>query len=343
MGASIGVGLGLRHTLPPEQAARVVSVIGDSTFVHSGITGLVEMVYNPPPTGHVVLILDNMTTAMTGLQEHPGTGRRLDHQPSGQVCFEALIRALGISDVHVVDPTTDREGFAALLQRSLAGRTLTVILVRRPCLLVAARLRDYERTAQTGHAAECAPQCSSSAEQDTGTYSGEAGLERLNEIPGGGVTNITIAGLGGQGVIKASDVLADAAFRAGLDVKKSELHGMSQRGGSVFSDVRIGREVLSPMIPGGAADYLVVIAADQVELNRTRLRPGGRLIAPCDLPEATLPSKKVLNMALLGVLSRHLGISQACWTAAIRARLPEKHWDTNLKAFSLGHGTGLDA
>ena len=80
MGASIGVGLGLRHALPPGQAQRVVSVIGDSTFVHSGITGLVEMVYNPPPTGHVVLILDNSTTAMTGHQEHPGTGRTLDHQ-----------------------------------------------------------------------------------------------------------------------------------------------------------------------------------------------------------------------------------------------------------------------
>ena len=79
MGASIGMGLGLRHVLPPEQARRVVSVIGDSTFVHSGITGLVEMVYNPPPGGHVVMILDNGTTAMTGLQEHPGTGRRLDH------------------------------------------------------------------------------------------------------------------------------------------------------------------------------------------------------------------------------------------------------------------------
>ena len=66
MGASIGVGLGLRHVLPAEQARRVVSVIGDSTFVHSGISGLVEMVYNPPPEGHVVLILDNCTTAMTG-------------------------------------------------------------------------------------------------------------------------------------------------------------------------------------------------------------------------------------------------------------------------------------
>ena len=84
MGASIGVGLGLRHVLPPEQARRVVSVIGDSTFVHGGITGLVEMVYNPPPTGHVLLILDNSTTAMTGHQEHPRhrphLGTRTDQQ-----------------------------------------------------------------------------------------------------------------------------------------------------------------------------------------------------------------------------------------------------------------------
>ena len=72
MGASLGVGLGLRHVLPADQACRVVSVIGDSTFIHSGISGLVEMAYNPPPNGHVVIILDNSTTAMTGHQEHPG-------------------------------------------------------------------------------------------------------------------------------------------------------------------------------------------------------------------------------------------------------------------------------
>ena len=82
MGASIGVGLGLRHVLAEGQARRVVSVIGDSTFVHSGITGLVDMAYNPPPTGHVVIILDNATTAMTGLQEHPATGRKLDGAPA---------------------------------------------------------------------------------------------------------------------------------------------------------------------------------------------------------------------------------------------------------------------
>ena len=95
MGASIGVGLGLRHTLPPEQARRVVSVIGDSTFIHSGIPGLVEMVYNPPPTGHTVIILDNGTTAMTGFQEHPGTGRSLNHKGAAKVVFEDLARAPG--------------------------------------------------------------------------------------------------------------------------------------------------------------------------------------------------------------------------------------------------------
>ena len=93
-------GLGLRHALAPEQARRVVSTIGDSTFIHSGITGLVEMVYNPPKTGHVVIILDNGTTAMTGFQEHPGTGRTLDHQTTGKVIIEDLVRSLGITKVH---------------------------------------------------------------------------------------------------------------------------------------------------------------------------------------------------------------------------------------------------
>ena len=123
MGASIGVGLGLRHVLPPDQARRVVSVIGDSTFVHSGITGLVEMVYNPPPTGHVVLILDNGTTAMTGLQEHPGTGRTLIHEPTGKVVFEDLARSLGIQNVHVMDPTKDEAAFEQLVTRQPGERT----------------------------------------------------------------------------------------------------------------------------------------------------------------------------------------------------------------------------
>jgi indolepyruvate ferredoxin oxidoreductase alpha subunit len=144
MGASLGVGLGLRHVLPPEQARKVVSVIGDSTFVHSGITGLVEMIYNPPATGHVAIILDNGTTAMTGLQEHPGTGRTLAHQPTGRVVFEDLAAALGIKNVHVIDPTKDPAGFEKLLTDALAKTELTLIIARRPCLLAAAAIRQYE-------------------------------------------------------------------------------------------------------------------------------------------------------------------------------------------------------
>jgi len=148
MGASIGVGLGLRHVLPEEEARRVVSVIGDSTFVHGGITGLVEMIYNPPHTGHVVLILDNGTTAMTGLQEHPGTGRTLDHRPTGRVVFEDLARALGIPNVHVLDPVKGRTEFERVLAESLASRSLTLLIVRRPCLLAAKRDADRARASQ---------------------------------------------------------------------------------------------------------------------------------------------------------------------------------------------------
>ncbi len=148
MGASIGVGLGLRHVLPEDQARRVVSVIGDSTFVHSGITGLVEMVYNTPATGHVVLILDNSTTAMTGLQEHPGTGRTLDHQPTNQIVFEDLARSLGIKNVQVIDAVKETEQFSKILTDSLAGNEPTVIITRRPCILAAGKIKQYQQACQ---------------------------------------------------------------------------------------------------------------------------------------------------------------------------------------------------
>jgi len=117
------------------------------------------------------------------------------------------------------------------------------------------------------------------------------------------VTNVILAGLGGQGVLKASDILADAAVRAGLDVKKAEVHGMSQRGGSVTSDVRFGEKVLSPMVPRGEADFLVVLAPSEIEVTRPLLRPGGVLIPPDFVVEAALPNKRSLNVALLGALS----------------------------------------
>jgi indolepyruvate ferredoxin oxidoreductase alpha subunit len=145
MGASIGVGLGLRHVLPPEQARRVVSVIGDSTFVHSGLTGLAELVYNPPATGHVVVIVDNGTTAMTGQQEHPGTGRTLTHEPTQKLRIEAVAVAMGVERVVVIDPHADTAGFERELLAALAAETTAVIVARRACLLAARRVREGER------------------------------------------------------------------------------------------------------------------------------------------------------------------------------------------------------
>ena len=145
MGAAIGVGLGLRHALPPEEARRVVSVLGDSTFVHSGITGLVEMVYNPPPSGHVLVILDNGTTAMTGMQEHPGTGRTLSHAKTGKVVFEDLARSVGVRNVHVIDPAQEPEKFQELIQKCLDLPEISVVIARRECLLAIRSIREYER------------------------------------------------------------------------------------------------------------------------------------------------------------------------------------------------------
>ena len=153
------------------------------------------------------------------------------------------------------------------------------------------------------------------------------------------VTNVVIGGLGGQGVIRASDVLADAALRAGFEVKKSELHGMSQRGGSVSSDVRFGASVLSPMVPAGEADFLVVLAADQVDTNKHVLKEGGVLIVPSQFDEKRLLNKKSLNVALLGLLSKHLPeIGVEHWTAALQACFPEKFHAGNDKVFAMGRG-----
>src|SRR5512137_2357999 len=130
------------------------------------------------------------------------------------------------------------------------------------------------------------------------------------------VTNIVVAGLGGQGVLKGTDILAQAALEAGYDVKKSEIKGMSQRGGSVTGDVRFGRQVFSPMVPNGEADFLLVLEPTQVEPHRHMLRQGGILITPDAVNPAQLPNKKTLNVALLGALSAHLPMSEDIWLAA---------------------------
>jgi indolepyruvate ferredoxin oxidoreductase alpha subunit len=327
MGASIGMGLGLRHVLPEAEGRRVVSVIGDSTFLHSGLTGLLDMVYNPPATGHVVLILDNGTTAMTGLQEHPGTGRKLGGEPAGRVVIEDVVRSMGIETV-VIDPIAEPGRLEPQLRKSLGTNKLTAIIVRRPCLLAVAKLTRREKQSQSAAESASGTARSPFVPPDT--------ISSISTEP----KSVVIAGLGGQGVLTASDILAEAAVLAGLDVKKADLHGMSQRGGSVASDVRFGRSVLSPMVPPGEADILLVIADDQIENNRWRLREGGVLIVPDAVKDVPLPNRRSANVALLGILSRRLDFPVEIWTEAIRRHLKPEILEANLQAFEAGRQAG---
>ena len=187
-----------------------------------------------------------------------------------------------------------------------------------------------------------------------------------------GMWNISLVGVGGQGIILTSDVLARAAMISGYDVKKSEIHGMSQRGGSVISQVRFGEKVHSPIVADGTSDVLV--AFERVEALRwARLaKPDGRVLvnradivpvtvssgmqpAPQRVEErlAELPglvlvdaaplaaeagNPRTANLVIAGALSRLLPLEEAAWTEAIRIRLPEKLHGPNLKAFALGRG-----
>lgn len=150
------------------------------------------------------------------------------------------------------------------------------------------------------------------------------------------VVNVVFAGLGGQGVLKASDILAEAVFLAGHDVKKAEVHGMSQRGGSVTSEVRFGRKVQSPMTPHGEAGFLVVLVADQAAIHDGVLSEGGRMLLPDMLKDVELPHARSLNVAMLGILSRHLDIEHKMWVAAIRSNFKAELHDVNIQAFELG-------
>jgi indolepyruvate ferredoxin oxidoreductase, beta subunit len=157
------------------------------------------------------------------------------------------------------------------------------------------------------------------------------------------VTNVVVAGLGGQGVLKSTDILADVALRAGHDVKKSEIKGMSQRGGSVTGEVRFGDLVFSPMVPTGEADYLLVLEPTQLAPNRHLLRPEGVLISVAELRLDALPHKRTANVALLGALSAHLPMPEAVWLTALREAFDESFFEGNQTAFLLGRSGQLKA
>jgi len=131
MGASVGMAHGLLKA--GVEKDKVVAVIGDSTFIHSGITGVIDMVYNNVPS--TLMILDNSITAMTGRQENPSTGRDINHNPTVAVDLEALVKAIGVKDVKIVDAYNIKE-VEEKLKDSLAFDGPSVIIAKRPCMLI---------------------------------------------------------------------------------------------------------------------------------------------------------------------------------------------------------------
>jgi indolepyruvate ferredoxin oxidoreductase beta subunit len=116
---------------------------------------------------------------------------------------------------------------------------------------------------------------------------------------------------------------------------------MSQRGGSVSSDVRYGARVLSPMVPAGEADFLLILEPTQVEVNRPVLKSDGVLIAIDVIPEGAIKNKKSLNVAMLGALSALLDIPETAWLDAIHARLAAKLHRLNDEAFAIGRAAAV--
>jgi len=184
------------------------------------------------------------------------------------------------------------------------------------------------------------------------------------------VTNIIMVGVGGQGVILAGDILADVMMRAGYDVKKSEVHGMAQRGGMVNSHVRFGEKVYSPVIKKGQANILfsfellealrfLDFLADEpvILLNNQKILPPsvtiGNDVYPSDIPgrlseryqrvelvnalgiAREAGNVRALNIAFLGALSRYFRIEEGLWEDTISSFVPKNYLDVNLRAFSM--------
>ena len=151
------------------------------------------------------------------------------------------------------------------------------------------------------------------------------------------ITNVLFAGIGGQGIILASDLLSEMAFRCGFDVKKSEIHGMSQRGGSVSGDVRFGKKVYSPMIPAGEADYLVVLSEDQVEVCKNMINENTVILTPAILGD--FDPGKSLNVAMLGALNAELKLDKEVWFGLLREHFKGELAEINIAAFERGESS----
>jgi indolepyruvate ferredoxin oxidoreductase beta subunit len=184
-------------------------------------------------------------------------------------------------------------------------------------------------------------------------------------------TNVLVVGVGGQGAVMATELISEVAMTAGYDVKKSEVHGMAQRGGVIASHARYGKNITSPMIGKGEADYLLAFEAVEALRSIEYLKPEGTVIVneqkivppiahflkieyPDNIKEKLedgkrkvislnafekaleLGSELLVNTLLLGVLSKQLELPDKTWKEVLVRRFGKKMLDLNLKAFEAG-------
>lgn len=152
--------------------------------------------------------------------------------------------------------------------------------------------------------------------------------------------DIVIAGIGGQGTILASNILSHVLVAKGFDVKKSEVHGMSQRGGSVISHIRYSdKKVYSPTVRLKSADLILSFHPNETRRYNHLLKENAKIIQLSNDDKNKIPNPKSLNVYGLGKLSKLLDIKEADWIEAIKALVKPKHHEVNLKAFSIGRNS----
>ncbi len=152
--------------------------------------------------------------------------------------------------------------------------------------------------------------------------------------------NILFCGTGGQGVLSAAEICGWAALYDGYHVKKSEVHGMAQRGGSVESHLRFGTLVYSPLIPKGEADFLLSFHPDEQARLVKYLKPSGKDLLPyLQQAETTVPDKKFINTYLLGALAKSLPIKEESWLQALALVFAGKRTAENKEVFLAGRNS----
>lgn len=151
--------------------------------------------------------------------------------------------------------------------------------------------------------------------------------------------NILFCGTGGQGILTAAEIAGLAAMYDGYHVKKSEVHGMAQRGGSVESHLRFGKEVFSPIITDGQVDFMLAFDKGEHDRMIKLLKKDGIDLFP-DFVEADkkIADKKFLNTYMLGILSKHLGLSKESWQKAMKDVFKTKFIEKNFEVFNMANG-----